>query len=131
MSFLVELFLHVTADKQKCPQLLGTTLILILGRQGCRGLMRNLLFIIAVQSENKGIIPFFHQIVLQVRIIACEGISKIVPSEWVLRKSKRRPNEHLSFQFYSPFAKNLQEAGYKAWGLEKLLIIGYYTLTIG
>ena len=131
MSFLVELFLHVTADKQKCPQLHGTTLFLILGRQGWVGLMVSLLFIIAVQSENKGIIPLFHQIVLQFRIIACGRISKLVPSEWVLRKSNRRHTEHLSFQFYSPFAKNLQEAGYKAWGLQKLLIIGYYNLTIG
>ena len=131
MSFLVELFLHVTADKQKCPQLNGTTLILILGRQGCRGLMGNLVFIIAVQSENKGIIPLFHQTVLQVRITACGRVSKLVPSEWVLWKSNRRHTEHPSFQFYSPFDKNLQEACYKAWGLQKLLIIGYYTLTIG
>ena len=123
-------FLHVTPDQQKCPQLLGTSLILILERQGCRGLMGNL-SIIVVESENKGIIPLFHQIVLQVRIIACERISKLVPSEWVLRKSNRRPTEHLSFQCYSLFAKNWQEAGYKAWGLEKLLIIGYFTSTIG
>ena len=78
--------------------------LLILGRQVCRGLMGNLLFIIALESENKGVIPFFHQIVLQVRIIACGRISKLVPSEWVLRKSKSRSNEHLSFQFYCPFA---------------------------